>query len=649
MRNTCFRYSTTKLICLLMLIIVPKQIMANSYELITPGTGYQGTLQQLKSRQGRFSWSPWAANYDFSGYEFFLDGNEADNWNDNYTEHMFAMIIWEPPVENVENIVFIAAGQQGLENIREAYPNIATGQKNNWHSNQGILNKWQRMPSKYNVPIVDNSIAGQIVADAELNNSGYFGFDSSNTFMALIFDSRVNNELSVTRKHGATENFIKWLGSRTTHWKNGAKGKTVYLAGTSRGGALAVHMAYAMQKSPLFTSKYQAANIIVASLDGVFNYKQDEMYNTDVKVSNPRSSSDHCYLTDFPYYFNQRTNINLLQIAGGKPVNGIVAVKQRCFAFSNYHSLNSSYKHHWVTRSHKEIGREYHDDTVGEQLRFLNQHTGIRNKTYEPPRGAIQFRHKSSGSFIYSSGADTGPVGHDNDPNSISHHKKYWRLQGVGNNQFVIKSEFDGSYLYATNTNGSKLRHRAGAIDPSLYFTKQSASNGFRLKHQQTGNCLYNHSDGFVRVWPCWNSENMIYQSNKALWSNVSVKTTYPGYSISNIIDGSNSTSLGGSNSWVNNKGSTLAEREITLEWDHDLYFSKVNIYTTIGYELQEYEILFHDGITWQSLYHLKNNTLATKRHVFPSIYKTRKLMIRPLRGSVRQPGYARINEIEVF
>ncbi|MBP6750452.1 MAG: hypothetical protein KA144_12490, partial [Xanthomonadaceae bacterium] len=117
-------------------------------------------------------------------------------------------------------------------------------------------------------------------------------------------------------------------------------------------------------------------------------------------------------------------------------------------------------------------------------------------------------------------------------------------------------------------------------------------------------------------------------------------------YSPSRANDGSNSTALGGFTSWSNN-GGTMPQW-LELQWGQLVSISRIDMYTTAGYELRDYDIEYWNGTSWVKAALIRSNTAAARSTTIAPV-QTFRLRILTLYGSTVQPGYARINEIEVY
>ncbi|MEW2516690.1 galactose-binding domain-containing protein [Actinacidiphila alni] len=134
---------------------------------------------------------------------------------------------------------------------------------------------------------------------------------------------------------------------------------------------------------------------------------------------------------------------------------------------------------------------------------------------------------------------------------------------------------------------------------------------------------------------------------NLARGARVTASSTYPGYAPERAADGRTSTQLGGDYSWTNAEGGALPQW-LELELRGPRTAGRVDLYTTSGYELRDYRVQRWDGRAWADLAVVTGNTSAYRVHTFAPVHCER---VRVLTGSGpdRQPGYGRINEVQIF
>jgi hypothetical protein len=120
-------------------------------------------------------------------------------------------------------------------------------------------------------------------------------------------------------------------------------------------------------------------------------------------------------------------------------------------------------------------------------------------------------------------------------------------------------------------------------------------------------------------------------------------------YSPARITDGSTDTSLGGFSSWANDSGPL--PQWVQLNLGAPSTFSRIELYTTAGFELRDYQVDVFSGGTggsWVNLVTVTGNTQTRRTHVFPAVTGN-VLRVVGYQGPPHQPGYVRINEVEVY
>ncbi len=118
-------------------------------------------------------------------------------------------------------------------------------------------------------------------------------------------------------------------------------------------------------------------------------------------------------------------------------------------------------------------------------------------------------------------------------------------------------------------------------------------------------------------------------------------------YAPSRVNDGNNSTALGGFTSWVNDTGVAMPQW-LELQWGQVMTISRVDLYTTQGYSIKDYDIEYWTGTTWVKAALIRNNT-ATSNSLAIAPIQTFRLRILALSGPTNQINHARINELEVY
>lgn len=138
---------------------------------------------------------------------------------------------------------------------------------------------------------------------------------------------------------------------------------------------------------------------------------------------------------------------------------------------------------------------------------------------------------------------------------------------------------------------------------------------------------------------------------NYALQATVTAESTYPGYSVQKIKDGSRNTTVGPSYSWANNfpAGGKLPE-SVFLKFTSLKNVDRIDIYTSSGYVLQNYTIQYRINTTgsWITLVVVTGNTSVIRSHTFTAVNLLEVQIICQL-GPNNQTIYGRLNEVEIY
>jgi hypothetical protein len=135
---------------------------------------------------------------------------------------------------------------------------------------------------------------------------------------------------------------------------------------------------------------------------------------------------------------------------------------------------------------------------------------------------------------------------------------------------------------------------------------------------------------------------------NLAIEATASASTTYSGYSVERINDGSVNTSLGEDYSWTNLDVPELLQW-VELDWVNNKTFNRVELYTSNGYEIRDYQIQYWNGTSWVDLFTAETgNTSVHRTHTFTAVTGS-KIRLIGNSGPVHQTSHYRVNELEVY
>ncbi len=124
-------------------------------------------------------------------------------------------------------------------------------------------------------------------------------------------------------------------------------------------------------------------------------------------------------------------------------------------------------------------------------------------------------------------------------------------------------------------------------------------------------------------------------------------KSTYSGYSVLTVNDGSASTVQTESESWCNDWPNQTFPQWVELTFPEPRTFGRVELYTSDGYPVADYDLEYWDGSEWVSLAVVKNNSQVHRTHTFGQV-TAEKFRVLTRKGYT-QPTYHRINELELY
>lgn len=132
---------------------------------------------------------------------------------------------------------------------------------------------------------------------------------------------------------------------------------------------------------------------------------------------------------------------------------------------------------------------------------------------------------------------------------------------------------------------------------------------------------------------------------NLARSATATAQTTYPGYSPLRTNDGDRSTALGGGASWANDRGGA-AVLDLVLPVASQV--DRVQLFTTGGYELRDYDIQLRVGGGWTTVQSIRGNTAVQRDHRFAARFAD-GVRVVGISGPLHQMGYTRVNELEIY
>ncbi len=139
--------------------------------------------------------------------------------------------------------------------------------------------------------------------------------------------------------------------------------------------------------------------------------------------------------------------------------------------------------------------------------------------------------------------------------------------------------------------------------------------------------------------------------NNVSIGAAASSQSAFPGYSAARINDGDRNTTVGGTQSWANADASGpdgFLPNWVALNLGATRTVARVDLYTSAGFELQNYDIQVWNGAAWTTAASVRGNRGTLVSTTLPGI-ATSQLRILGLRGPELQPQYVRVNELEVL
>lgn len=137
---------------------------------------------------------------------------------------------------------------------------------------------------------------------------------------------------------------------------------------------------------------------------------------------------------------------------------------------------------------------------------------------------------------------------------------------------------------------------------------------------------------------------------NLACGATASASSTYGGYSPERATDCDPDERLGGAYSWANASGTYPPNNPEWLQADFGVNktFRRVVVHTSQGYPIKDFDVQVWNGVTFLTVGSVRGNT-ALSVTVNVGSQSTRLVRILCRSGPDRQPGFVRINELEVF
>lgn len=244
----------------------------------------------------------------------------------------------QPCRQNVQHVAIFIAGQQSLfGDFTGSQANGLTGQPDKWRKRCG--NDCKRT-------LDSRSLFLRIYRSGRM--------PASNTLFAAVFNSDFNYEASTRDKQRKENAFYDWIRDNV----NSRNLKTIYLAGSSRGGALTARLARRFKNDASFRN----VPLILQNMDSTFRPGHDMGMPGNYQLSdNPLNHKYDGMISDLHRQFAYRNKLAIFQIVGGQrfkldSVHGYTYRAREC-RFSVNCDL-SWYRQKWVNLTHEQIGRD---------------------------------------------------------------------------------------------------------------------------------------------------------------------------------------------------------------------------------------------------------------------------------------------------
>lgn len=254
--------------------------------------------------------------------------------------------------------------------VREALVIMSAGQKisSSGHSSgvTGQSSNWDASCDSVSCPNV--TLDGRSLA-MKLDSLGWF--PRGRTYLSVVNDNNFDHLFDSDTKQRIVNGFSGWLQAQVR-----PETRSIYLAGSSRGGCLMMRLAQALRAN----TALDGIDIYVSSFDGVCRNSQGELGTYDSKIDNPVRPWGTFYgawATDLNAQFPRRNRLHLFQVVGGQEVAPATGIR----AFSGYAGASPPstgtnldwgwYKQTWVKWKHKEIGNPYTDPSASEQAQAV--------------------------------------------------------------------------------------------------------------------------------------------------------------------------------------------------------------------------------------------------------------------------------------
>lgn len=242
-----------------------------------------------------------------------------------------------PTKDRTENVVLFFAGQQSLKGRRSGITGQREWYKANWNA---------RTPS-HPATLNPRSLA------AEVAQMGVFPLPKS--FLALVFDTQFDYQHFSWTKTRTARAYFDYIVS-----KFGPRTRTVYLAGHSRGGCLAMRVAAKL------TSKFRNLRVVVSVFDPVCAVPQlfnvPEFGLSEALIPNPVNPKYHVQSSNMTRQFPSNACVSIRSFLSGEPLLFVHSFGHAAFR-SRTGTLQTKSGRPWYTQS-------FHNETHSLHLTY---------------------------------------------------------------------------------------------------------------------------------------------------------------------------------------------------------------------------------------------------------------------------------------
>lgn len=261
---------------------------------------------------------------------------------------IYLSMVNQPSRAATKNVVISIAGQQ-RDVFHDGGSSRTTGQLKSFKKN------FKKTTGDRQVSVSSFSLINSVL------RTGFF--QKHDTFVGLVFDARYNYEYSRHRKNRVRTAYYKFIRERLTPYANQIK--TIYIAGHSRGGCLAMRLAAKL------TAELPKTRIIIHNYDGVctarnaiFSWTKSEFGVTESPTTrNPVQPDYYTLPTDIEEELPKHNCLSVRSFLSGshvfdEKVLGIKINPKVIRAFGHYahkdaqNSLTTSRGYNWYTQSY---------------------------------------------------------------------------------------------------------------------------------------------------------------------------------------------------------------------------------------------------------------------------------------------------------